>query len=93
MVTFNLMITAEVDNVSSIQPMGGCDDPNFTYYFKVFLSLSTSMIFVLFYLYPLERLWVFDLYPPPWLIGSLGLWGMGVFVFASNPPHCNPQNS
>ncbi|XP_010669152.2 uncharacterized protein LOC104886392 [Beta vulgaris subsp. vulgaris] len=35
MVTYNLMITAEVENVSTIQPMGGCDDPNFTYYFKL----------------------------------------------------------
>ncbi|XP_021739079.1 UPF0587 protein C1orf123 homolog [Chenopodium quinoa] len=35
MVTFNLMITAEVENVSNILPMGGLDDPNFLYYFKV----------------------------------------------------------
>lgn len=35
MVNYHLMITAEVENVSSIQPMGGCDDPNFTYYFKL----------------------------------------------------------
>ncbi|CAO2818019.1 unnamed protein product [Amaranthus hypochondriacus] len=35
MVTFKLMITAEVENVSTIQPMGGCSDPSFTYYFKL----------------------------------------------------------
>ena len=35
MVNYMLKITAEVENVKSLQPMGGCDDPNFTFYFKV----------------------------------------------------------
>ncbi|KAJ8448867.1 hypothetical protein Cgig2_011488 [Carnegiea gigantea] len=35
MVNYMLKITAEVENVKSLQPMGGCDDPNFTFYFKL----------------------------------------------------------
>ncbi|KAL2940184.1 hypothetical protein RDABS01_001566 [Bienertia sinuspersici] len=35
MVTYKLMITAEVENVSTIQPMGGCNDPTFTFAFKL----------------------------------------------------------
>ncbi|KAF8393482.1 hypothetical protein HHK36_021726 [Tetracentron sinense] len=35
MVNFLLMITAELENLTNLQPQGGCDDPNFTYYFKL----------------------------------------------------------
>lgn len=35
MVNYSLQITAEVENVKSLQPNGGCDDPNFTFYFKL----------------------------------------------------------
>ncbi|KAI7978883.1 UPF0587 protein GA18326 [Camellia lanceoleosa] len=34
MVNLMLMITAELENLTNLQPQGGCDDPNFTYYFK-----------------------------------------------------------
>lgn len=44
MVNFMLMITAELENLTNLQPQDGCDDPNFSYLFKVpfFLSLSKS---------------------------------------------------
>ncbi|CAI9755696.1 unnamed protein product [Fraxinus pennsylvanica] len=35
MVNYMLMITAELENLTDLQPQGGCDDPNFTYYFKL----------------------------------------------------------
>ncbi|CAL5355505.1 unnamed protein product [Camellia sinensis] len=35
MVNLMLMITAELENLTNLQPQGGCDDPNFTYYFKM----------------------------------------------------------
>ncbi|CAL0324883.1 unnamed protein product [Lupinus luteus] len=35
MVNFMLMITAELDNLTNLQPQGGCDDANFSYLFKV----------------------------------------------------------
>ncbi|KAL8521672.1 hypothetical protein ACS0TY_011980 [Phlomoides rotata] len=35
MVNCLLMICADLDNLTDLQPQGGCDDPNFTYYFKV----------------------------------------------------------
>ena len=35
MVNFTLMITAELENLTNLQPQGGCDDPNFPYLFKV----------------------------------------------------------
>ncbi|XP_042520667.1 CXXC motif containing zinc binding protein-like [Macadamia integrifolia] len=35
MVNFMLMITAELDNLTNLQPQDGCDDPNFSYYFKL----------------------------------------------------------
>ncbi|KAL0297236.1 UNVERIFIED_CONTAM: CXXC motif containing zinc binding protein [Sesamum radiatum] len=34
MVNYLLMITAELENLTDLQPQGGCDDPNFSYYFK-----------------------------------------------------------
>lgn len=37
MVLFALQITAELDNLTDFQPQGGCDDPEFTYLFKVSL--------------------------------------------------------
>ncbi|KAL2517830.1 hypothetical protein Adt_14077 [Abeliophyllum distichum] len=35
MVNYMLMISAELENLTDLQPQGGCDDPNFTYYFKL----------------------------------------------------------
>ncbi|KAI3468153.1 hypothetical protein Pfo_024816 [Paulownia fortunei] len=35
MVNYVLMISAELENLTDLQPQGGCDDPNFTYYFKL----------------------------------------------------------
>ncbi|KAL2544962.1 hypothetical protein Fot_14195 [Forsythia ovata] len=35
MVNYMLMIGAELENLTDLQPQGGCDDPNFTYYFKL----------------------------------------------------------
>ncbi|QCD99092.1 hypothetical protein DEO72_LG7g372 [Vigna unguiculata] len=35
MVNFTLMITAELENLTNLQPQGGCDDPNFPYLFKL----------------------------------------------------------
>ncbi|KAF5183316.1 Cxxc motif-containing zinc binding protein [Thalictrum thalictroides] len=35
MVNMLLMITAELENLTGLQPEGGCDDPNFPYYFKM----------------------------------------------------------
>ncbi|XP_062022221.1 uncharacterized protein LOC133738659 [Rosa rugosa] len=35
MVLFALQITAELENLTNLQPGGGCDDPEFTYLFKL----------------------------------------------------------
>ncbi|XP_074317332.1 uncharacterized protein LOC141653463 [Silene latifolia] len=35
MVNYKLMITAEMENVATLQPMGGLHDPHFSYYFKL----------------------------------------------------------
>lgn len=35
MVNHLLMISADLENLADLQPQGGCDDPNFTYLFKV----------------------------------------------------------
>ncbi|OWM63448.1 CXXC motif containing zinc binding protein [Punica granatum] len=35
MVNFQLMITAELENLTHLQPQNGCDDPDFSYFFKV----------------------------------------------------------
>lgn len=35
MVYYMLFFTAELENLTDLQPHGGCDDPNYTYYFKV----------------------------------------------------------
>ncbi|XP_008806804.2 CXXC motif containing zinc binding protein-like [Phoenix dactylifera] len=35
MVFYMLYFTAELDNLTNFQPRGGCDDPNYPYYFKV----------------------------------------------------------
>ncbi|KAL9244140.1 hypothetical protein vseg_017946 [Gypsophila vaccaria] len=35
MVNYKLMITAEMENVATLQPMNGLDDPHFTVYFKL----------------------------------------------------------
>ncbi|XP_077209903.1 uncharacterized protein LOC143845442 [Tasmannia lanceolata] len=34
MVNFMLKIKGELENLTNLQPEGGCDDPNFTFYFK-----------------------------------------------------------
>ncbi|KAL8063238.1 hypothetical protein ABFS82_01G015800 [Erythranthe guttata] len=35
MVNYMLMISADLDNLTDLQPQDGCNDPNFTYYFKL----------------------------------------------------------
>lgn len=35
MVLYMLLISAELENLTNLQPLGGCDDPNYRYYFKV----------------------------------------------------------
>ncbi|KAI5647976.1 hypothetical protein M9H77_33981 [Catharanthus roseus] len=35
MVNYILMITAELENLTNLQPQGGCDNPNVTYYLKL----------------------------------------------------------
>ncbi|XP_029119385.1 uncharacterized protein [Elaeis guineensis] len=35
MVFYMLSFTAELENLTNLQPRGGCDDPNYPYYFKV----------------------------------------------------------
>ncbi|XP_058224844.1 uncharacterized protein LOC131333996 [Rhododendron vialii] len=35
MVNYLLMITADLENLTKLEPQGGCDDPNFAYYFKL----------------------------------------------------------
>ncbi|KAL2317890.1 hypothetical protein Fmac_031766 [Flemingia macrophylla] len=35
MVNFMLMISAELENLTNLQPQGGCDDPDFSYLFKL----------------------------------------------------------
>ncbi|KAM7256262.1 hypothetical protein ACFE04_012003 [Oxalis oulophora] len=35
MVNFLLRITGDLENVANLQPQGGCDDPNFSYFFKL----------------------------------------------------------
>ena len=42
MVNYALMITAELENLTNLEPQGGCDDPNFTYYIKVYFNLILS---------------------------------------------------
>ncbi|KAL3498561.1 hypothetical protein ACH5RR_041293 [Cinchona calisaya] len=35
MVNYMLMITAKLENLTDLQPQGGCDDPNLNYFFKL----------------------------------------------------------
>ncbi|KAL5558748.1 hypothetical protein UlMin_034959 [Ulmus minor] len=35
MVNYLLQITADLENLTDLQPQGGCDDPNFSYLFKL----------------------------------------------------------
>lgn len=35
MVFFALLVGAELDGLTNLQPAGGCDDPSFPYYFKL----------------------------------------------------------
>ncbi|XP_052210929.1 uncharacterized protein LOC127813871 [Diospyros lotus] len=35
MVNYMLRIKAELENLTNLEPQGGCDDPNFSYYFKL----------------------------------------------------------
>ncbi|KAL6533982.1 hypothetical protein OROHE_013815 [Orobanche hederae] len=35
MVNYLLMIAADLENLTDLQPSDGCNDPNFTYYFKL----------------------------------------------------------
>lgn len=43
MVNYLLMICADLDNLTDLQPQGGCDDSNFTYYFKVNFILTRAI--------------------------------------------------
>jgi hypothetical protein len=38
MVNYLLMISGELENLTNLQPQGGVDDPNFSYFFKVLFS-------------------------------------------------------
>lgn len=49
MVNYMLMITADLENLTNLQPQGGCDDPNFSYFFKVSLSSSFRALPFSFY--------------------------------------------
>lgn len=42
-----LMISADLENLTNLQPQGGCDDPNFSYFFKV-PSLSLPQYYLRF---------------------------------------------
>ncbi|KAL5783366.1 hypothetical protein ACOSP7_008395 [Xanthoceras sorbifolium] len=35
MVNYMLLICADLENLTNLEPQGGCDDPNFSYFFKV----------------------------------------------------------
>ncbi|CAN1161742.1 CXXC motif containing zinc binding protein [Linum perenne] len=35
MVNYTLMITGDLENIATLQPRGGCDDPTFSYFFKL----------------------------------------------------------
>ncbi|KAI9118436.1 hypothetical protein K1719_010768 [Acacia pycnantha] len=35
MVNYMLMIAADLENLTNLEPQGGCDDPNFSYLFKI----------------------------------------------------------
>lgn len=50
MVNYLLMVVAELENLTNLEPEGGCDDPNFSYLFKV------SPIFILGFLFPAASL-------------------------------------
>ena len=42
MVFLALLVGAELDGLTNLQPRGGCDDPSYPYYFKVrFLTPPT----------------------------------------------------
>ncbi|MBA0774132.1 hypothetical protein Gotri_009361 [Gossypium trilobum] len=45
MVKFLLKIAADLQNLTNLQPQGGCDDPSFSYLFKVSFSLLTLILF------------------------------------------------
>lgn len=47
MVNCMLMISADLENLTNLQPQGGCDDPNFSYFFKV-PSLSLPQYYLRF---------------------------------------------
>lgn len=46
MVNYVLKITADLENLTNLQPSGGCDDPNFPYLFKVSSIFFDSLRFV-----------------------------------------------
>ena len=49
MVNYMLKIAADLENLTNLQPQGGCDDPSFSYLFKVSLSLSLSLLLTLIF--------------------------------------------
>ena len=57
MVNYVLKITADLENLTNLQPSGGCDDPNFPYLFKVsfiFTSLDSFHRFVYLCVYEIK---------------------------------------
>lgn len=51
MVKCLLMITAELENLTNLEPQGGCDDPNFSYFFKVSFSFFFKYIVFFFFFF------------------------------------------
>ncbi|MBA0568266.1 hypothetical protein Golax_003538 [Gossypium laxum] len=54
MVNFMLKISADLENLTNLQPQGGCDDPSFPYLFKVSLSFCFFACFFDFDFLPLN---------------------------------------
>ena len=46
MVYYALLVGAELDGLTNLQPSRGCDDPNFPYYLKVGVPLPFSSLWL-----------------------------------------------
>jgi hypothetical protein len=44
MVYYALLVGAELDGLTNLQPSGGCDDPSFPYYLKVRVPIPFSSL-------------------------------------------------